>query len=126
MKTSIYCQIARNRAKRLMQHRIKIVSVVVLILVFTFYNGYASIYNNVNIHLKAGTSLNILGDFVSTTNGNLVNEGTIIEIKLKTSPLPHWIPQKIQIQKNSSLLILDDDQSIHDVMNHKLNSIIKH
>ncbi|KAB8037846.1 hypothetical protein GCL60_11775 [Silvanigrella paludirubra] len=67
--------------------------------------------------------------FIKSWGGDLkisskINEGTIIEINLKTSELPHWIPKKIQIQKNSSLLILDDDQSIHDVMNHKLNSII--
>lgn len=77
-----------------------------------------------------GIGLSSSINFIKSWNGNLdiyskENEGTTITIKLPASEPPTWLPHNIQIQKNSSLVILDDDESIHDVMRHKLTNIIK-
>ncbi|KAB8032102.1 sensor histidine kinase [Fluviispira multicolorata] len=78
----------------------------------------------------SGIGLSSSIDFIKSWFGNLsitskVNEGTVITIKLPASDSPSWLPQIVHLQKDSTLVIFDDDESIHDVMRHKLKSIIK-
>jgi Histidine kinase-, DNA gyrase B-, and HSP90-like ATPase len=54
-----------------------------------------------------------------------VNEGTKIIIQMQISETPHWFPQNIILSQNSILVILDDDQSIHDILCHRLSSLLK-
>lgn len=46
---------------------------------------------------------------------SIVNLGTTVEIQLPPCPAPDWLVEKIGIKKNSTIIILDDDPSIHQV-----------
>ena len=53
-----------------------------------------------------------------------IGEGTKISIQMQISEAPNWFPQNIKLSKNSVLVILDDDQSIHDILCHRLSSLL--
>lgn len=52
-----------------------------------------------------------------------VNVGTMINIYLPKSYAPAWFASELTISKNEIIVILDDDQSIHDLWHQRLESI---
>lgn len=52
-----------------------------------------------------------------------LNVGTTIYIQLPLCPSPPWFLDKLFIQRNSNLMILDDDPSIHQVWNFRFDRI---
>ncbi|APJ03378.1 sensor histidine kinase [Silvanigrella aquatica] len=54
-----------------------------------------------------------------------VNEGTTISIQMPIISAPNWFPQEIKLSPKSTLVIIDDDQSIHDILMRRFASLIK-
>lgn len=48
-----------------------------------------------------------------------VGKGTIVSIQLKKANLPKWFPEEINLFNFSSVITLDDDQSIHQVWDRR-------
>lgn len=50
-----------------------------------------------------------------------INIGTHVIIELNRSKTPIWFCEKLKINKNSRIVILDDDISVHEIWNFKLS-----
>lgn len=74
----------------------------------------------------AGIGLYYAKQYIEKTNGQLqiksvVNQGTNLIIKLPKVNYPTWFCDKITIKSKSTVIILDDDHSIHNAWAQKLN-----
>ena len=56
---------------------------------------------------------------------SIFGQGTTIQIQLCESKPPPWFVSKINLKPNGQIIIIDDDESIHQVWNERLNSIYK-
>ena len=52
--------------------------IIVLMILFYCYNGYASIKNGVKINVIGGTYLNVKGNIINDVNAQLINNGNLI------------------------------------------------
>jgi hypothetical protein len=52
-----------------------------------------------------------------------INVGTTVTIKLPKSDFPAWFCKSIDVHSNANILVLDDDQSIHDAWTERLKSM---
>lgn len=64
-------------------------------------------------------------EFIENNNGTInikskENSGTKIEIILPRSDFPNWFCDSIQIKSHTSVVMIDDDPSIHDAWEEKL------
>ncbi len=67
---------------------------------------------------------------IEAIGGNIAIEsqeriGTTVTIKLKLVDIPSWFPQKITLSGYEQVVVLDDDPSIHQVWNSKIDKLIK-
>jgi len=51
---------------------------------------------------------------------SVLHQGTTITIKLPRSNIPDWCIEEIRLEKGHQIIILDDDQSIHNLWNDRL------
>jgi nitrogen-specific signal transduction histidine kinase len=52
-----------------------------------------------------------------------VNEGTTVKIALPKTPCPLWFVQEIHVKVGTTIVILDDDLTFHDVWNQRLKHL---
>lgn len=76
----------------------------------------------------SGLGLSTSVKLVESWGGNIkiesqVNKGTCVSIILPSTPAPSWFSAKINFPENVTLLILDDDQSIHSVWNKRFSTL---
>jgi signal transduction histidine kinase/FixJ family two-component response regulator len=76
----------------------------------------------------AGLGLSYAKQYIDELNGEItihseVNIGTKVILKLLRSTHPHWFCELLTIQPHSTIIVLDDDPSIHDGWNEKLRCI---
>ena len=55
---------------------------------------------------------------------SIVGKGTVLHIELLQSEVPNWFASKLYFFENSDLILLDDDQPIHDVWQSRFSSEI--
>ncbi|MBA2648115.1 MAG: HAMP domain-containing histidine kinase [Legionella sp.] len=53
---------------------------------------------------------------------SILNQGTVVEITLPSSEPPNWFVSEILISTEKFIVIIDDDQSVHDAWNQRLIS----
>lgn len=56
---------------------------------------------------------------------SIVGAGTKIDLIFKSTPMPVWFTGEIKIKKNSDVIVLDDDTSIHGAWNALFFDILK-
>ena len=66
--------------------------------------------------------------YIEKFNGNLeieskVNIGTTINITLPKKTSPEWFVPKIELRKNTTIIILDDDSSIHQIWKERFSQL---
>lgn len=76
----------------------------------------------------AGIGLSYAKQQVEVLNGQIsieskINVGTSVSIKLKQCNSPRWFCEILNIKINSRIVIVDDDQSIHDAWYERLKNI---
>lgn len=76
----------------------------------------------------AGVGLSYAKQYIEELHGIIaiyseVDIGTKITLKLLRSTPPHWCCESIPISPHSTIIVLDDDSSIHDMWNLKLHCI---
>lgn len=54
---------------------------------------------------------------------SVVNQGTTIDIQLPTAAPPPWFTSELIVDPSTPIGILDDDQSVHDAWNQRLNAV---
>lgn len=81
--------------------------------------------------LTSGSGLGIYHakSLVNKFGGNLEissreNEGTMITINLNKATPPNWFLEELEIDSNKTIIILDDDQSIHDVWGSRFAKLL--
>lgn len=52
-----------------------------------------------------------------------IGKGTVISIIMPRHDAPEWFVSQIQFESDSQVIVLDDDQSIHQVWNNRLESM---
>lgn len=75
-----------------------------------------------------GIGLTQVHDTINTYGGKcsiFVDIGTEIIIKFPVIPAPHWIASEIKLGIDDTVLILDDDKSIHGAWKSKFESLLK-
>ncbi|WP_186645662.1 ATP-binding protein [Fluviispira vulneris] len=84
-----------------------------------------------NTTKKSGCGIGLSSSiaFIKSWNGILdisskLNHGTNVIIKLPLTHPPIWLANSINVCKNSILIILDDDPSIHDIFLYRLKEAI--
>ena len=82
-------------------------------------------YNKKN---GAGFGLSYAKQYVEKLNGKMlihseINVGTKVTISLPRSDYPHWFCKTLNIKSPAVIVVLDDDPSIHDAWNERLNHI---
>ncbi|MFN8769595.1 MAG: ATP-binding protein [Neisseriaceae bacterium] len=65
------------------------------------------------------------GEFSIVTSTNKVGHGTTVTLRFPKVLNPDWLIEKIQLQKNDIVIILDDDKNIHGGWNSKLEHIFQ-
>ena len=83
-----------------------------------------------------GIGMGQVSDTLKENNGDMqieseVGKGTTITITFPIIPIPKWFAQEIVVHKGDTIVILDDDPSIHDVWEtrfkeHKDSVTLKH
>lgn len=76
----------------------------------------------------AGFGLSYAKKYIEQLGGELtiqseLNIGTNITIKLVKAQYPNWFCNRINIQENTTIVVLDDDPSIHNTWKEKLSHI---
>jgi len=76
----------------------------------------------------AGFGLSYAKQQIEKLNGQLIihseeKSGTKVVINLLRSAPPSWFCESLTFHLNSTIVVLDDDPSIHDAWNERLNSI---
>lgn len=74
-----------------------------------------------------GIGLTQAREFIERDNGTLLlishpGEGTTIDIRLKKSPPPAWFCHSIEINDGDSIVIVDDDNSIHLLLKERIGN----
>ena len=76
---------------------------------------------------QAGHGLGLMQvkEMVKQSNGlflidSTVHTGTTITLKLPKCKIPFWFPERIVFLKNSLIIILDDDPSVHETWKMRL------
>ncbi len=54
---------------------------------------------------------------------SIVEQGTTIDIQLPTTTPPQWFTSELIVTPNVPIAILDDDQSVHDAWDQRLNAV---
>lgn len=87
-----------------------------------FTNGKDGMMSGSGLGLYHAKSLVELsgGKFIITSREN---EGTIITISLNKTIAPNWFVNSLNISNQQQVVILDDDQTIHDVWDSRLSKI---
>jgi signal transduction histidine kinase len=79
-------------------------------------------------HPGEGLGLCEAKKYMHSINGRLTlesleNKGTSIILLFPQEVIPSWYPDVISIEKSSSVVILDDDVSLHNLWRHRLQKI---
>lgn len=98
-------------------------------------NGHGIPSNKINAvmngfslkHNGSGLGLVSACEYMSKIGGTLtlsskINRGTEIQLHFPLIPLPDWLPHYIAVPQNTTIVILDDDASIHNFWKHHLHS----
>lgn len=77
-------------------------------------------------HNGSGLGLVSAREYMSKIGGTLtliseVNRGTQIQLHFPIISNPNWLPQNIGIPQNATIVILDDDATIHNFWKHHLH-----
>lgn len=74
---------------------------------------------------KTGNGLGLFHakKFIEEIGGRIVlnnsDSGARVSLSLKAAPLPKWYMPKLDLREREKVVIVDDDQSIHEVWNHR-------
>lgn len=91
-----------------------------------FYEGVAVTEGKEKGH---GIGLTQVRDVVETYDGKckinaIDNEGTEITLRFPITSTPQWIAPEVKLAKDDTIVILDDDNSIHGAWENKFKSIL--
>ena len=76
--------------------------------------------NGLGIHHALSTIENFGGEFKIESN---LNQGTIVSITLNKEESAPWFVPVIKFQKKQTVVIFDDDQSIHQIWSERLDEL---
>jgi signal transduction histidine kinase len=88
-------------------------------------NKIAEVLNGKSLkHIGKGIGLSSANEYFRTLNGQLelkscINKGTKITIRIPIAKTPAWSPMAIKCNVNSTLIIVDDDLSMHMLWQQK-------
>ncbi|MBP9741728.1 MAG: PAS domain-containing protein [Burkholderiales bacterium] len=66
-----------------------------------------------------------LGEFEIYSSNKAPNNGTVVRVRLPKAVTQNWIATEIKIKYNDSIVIIDDDESIHEAWDKRLCNIIE-